>query len=255
MTNERFLDGITKNVSRIREYKLGMDGRNGECDCIGLIIGAIRLMGEEWKGTHGSNYAARNETKNLGEIINSSMLSVGDVVYKARKPGQAGYSLPSVYNAHPDKNDYYHVGVVTSTNPLEITHCTSAPGGIKKDKSLGQWAYSGKMKKVEGGDSLLEQNMYTVVGGDLRLRSGPSTDYPVIIMIPDGSAVSASEIAGNDGWMYCKYGAKTGYCMRQYLSASDDATGTEEVVKIPLEKYKELLSLAERMLGLLNGIK
>ena len=60
MTNEQFLEGIQKNIARVREYKLGMDGSGGQCDCIGLIIGAVRLMGGEWKGTHGSNYAARN---------------------------------------------------------------------------------------------------------------------------------------------------------------------------------------------------
>lgn len=42
-------------------YQLGHDGSDGKCDCIGYIIGAIRRSGGSWKGTHGSNYSARNE--------------------------------------------------------------------------------------------------------------------------------------------------------------------------------------------------
>lgn len=59
-----FLDCVQKNINRVNEYRLGMDGRNGQCDCIGLIIGAVRLAGEEWKWTHGSNYSARHRTRN-----------------------------------------------------------------------------------------------------------------------------------------------------------------------------------------------
>lgn len=256
MTNERFLDGVTKNVSRIREYKLGMDGRNGECDCIGLIIGAIRLAGGKWTGTHGSNYAARNEMRNFGEIITPAMLSVGDIVYKAKMPGQSGYALPSTYDGHPDRRDYYHVGVVTSVNPLEITHCTSVSGGIKVDKSLGQWQYFGQLKKVQGGVKMSEERSYKVVGGGLRMRSGPETTYPVILMIPDGSPVKAAEIAGNIDWMYCKYGGKSGYCMARYLELWEESEQpVEETVKMTVTQFEEMRSLAEKMVALLNGIK
>ena len=36
-------------------YKQPGDGSNGVCDCIGLIIGALRRMGLKWTGIHGSN--------------------------------------------------------------------------------------------------------------------------------------------------------------------------------------------------------
>ena len=39
-----FLGAINKNIERITEgYKLGHDGSDGYCDCIGLIIGALRI--------------------------------------------------------------------------------------------------------------------------------------------------------------------------------------------------------------------
>ena len=37
------------------------DGSDGYCDCIGLVIGAVRRMGLKWTGIHGSNWAARKE--------------------------------------------------------------------------------------------------------------------------------------------------------------------------------------------------
>ena len=56
------------------------DGSDGYCDCIGLIIGAIRRMGLKWTGIHGSNWSARQETKGLKEIKNQSELKPGDIV-------------------------------------------------------------------------------------------------------------------------------------------------------------------------------
>lgn len=256
MTNEQFMGGLKKNIDRVWEYQLGMDGTGGKCDCIGLIIGAVRLAGGKWKGTHGSNYAARNEMRNFGEIITPAMLSVGDIVYKAKMPGQSGYALPAKYDGHPDRRDYYHVGVVTSVNPMEITHCTSVSGGIKVDKSLGQWHYFGQLQKVQDGDKMSEERSYKVIGGGLRMRSGPDTTYPVILMIPDGSTVKAAEIAGNSEWMYCKYGGRSGYCMAQYLEPLEapEQPG-EETVTMTVLQFEEMRSLAEKMVALLNGIK
>ena len=75
-------------------YRLGGDGSDGTCDCIGLVIGAIRRAGGAWTGTHGSNYAARYEMRELLPVTDAGELCLGDVVYKARTPGQAGYALP-----------------------------------------------------------------------------------------------------------------------------------------------------------------
>lgn len=51
---------------------------------------------------------------------------MGEIVYKARKPGDSSYNLPDRYKANGgDLLDYYHVGVVTKVRPLEITHCST----------------------------------------------------------------------------------------------------------------------------------
>lgn len=155
-----FMEGIDENVARVREYVNGGDGTGGECDCIGLIIGAIRLKGGSWTGTHGSNYAARYEMNSFSEIPSVDSLRYGDIVYKHYKPSDSGYALPSRYDDHEDQNDYYHVGVVTSVDPLEITHCTTVSGGIKRDSSLGAWSHFGRLSKIEYGADETEHSAY-----------------------------------------------------------------------------------------------
>ena len=98
---------------------------------------------------------ARNEMAadpyGLRPITSMSVLEVGEVVFKVHRPGAAGYDLPSKYQSSGDLLDYYHVGVVTSTSPLEITHCTGP--GVIVDTKLGKWGWAGRLKKIdyEGG--------------------------------------------------------------------------------------------------------
>ena len=83
ITLAAFLQGIRENVARIKRYESTGDGTGGGCDCIGLIIGAVRLAGGKWTGTHGSNYAARNEMRDFGRITD---FYLGEIVYKAANP-------------------------------------------------------------------------------------------------------------------------------------------------------------------------
>ena len=62
ITLSSFLEKIREIASENPKYRSGGSGKDGTCDCIGLIIGAIRRAGGSWPGTHGSNYAARYET-------------------------------------------------------------------------------------------------------------------------------------------------------------------------------------------------
>lgn len=140
-----FMRAVRANIARVNRYETGGDGSGGGCDCIGLIIGAVRLMGETWTGIHGSNYAARNHTAGLAALTDAAALDVGNLVYKAKEPDELNYKLPSRYANDHDQRDYYHVGIVTAVNPLEITHCTAVKGGIKRDAALGGWNYFGEL--------------------------------------------------------------------------------------------------------------
>ena len=242
MDAAEFVYWINQNAARITEYSNGGDGSNGKSDCIGLIIGAWRLSGNKWPWTHGSNYTARYLTDKLGY---DQDLHLGDLVYKARKPGESGYSLPDRYMDSGDLLDYYHVGVVTQEDPLQITHCTSVPGGIKRDSKRGAWHYSGMFSKLENGGGQVIGKAY-VTGGKLNLRNSYSRAAKVIAQIPNGSEVEIIEVV-NDDWDKVTWNGLTGYCMSKYLTDEPDTD------VMPLEERVELAKeLLEKALDLLG---
>ncbi len=219
ISKDKFLEKVQEIAKSKPSYELGHDGSDGTCDCIGLIIGAIRRAGGSWMGIHGSNYAARYEMRELLPVMDAGDLNLGDVVYKARTPGQAGYALPERYKNDPDHRDYYHVGVVTATSPLEITHCTGP--GIVRDTKLGRWTYRGRLEKVDyDGTEVVETMVQTATvvadsGSKVKMRSKPSTSDGLYWEVPVGATVQVAENTG--GWAKVRYGDRTGYMMEEYL--------------------------------------
>ena len=175
-------------------------------------------------GTHGSNYAARDEMRELLPVTDAGELCLGDVVYKARTPGQAGYALPERYKNDPDNRDYYHVGVVTATSPLEITHCTGP--GIVRDTKLGKWTYRGRLKKVdydgtsqEVGTMVRTATVVADSGDDVKMRSTPSQTDSLYWKVPVGATVQVASVDGE--WAKVRHQARTGYMMLKYLEIDE----------------------------------
>ena len=82
-------------------YKLGHDGSDGTCDCIGLIIGAIRRAGGRWPGT-------------LAEARAKGMLRPGALLFIHEEDERA---LPARY-AGDGLGDFSHVGLYVGENAL-----------------------------------------------------------------------------------------------------------------------------------------
>ena len=223
-------------------YQLGHSGSDGLCDCIGLIIGAIRRAGGQWHGTHGSNYAARNEVEQLQRITHSGTLIPGELVFKAREPGDAGYALPARYKK--DTRDYYHVGVVVSATPLRIYHMTTPKPKI--DKQLGKWAWHGWPTKIsrEGEIPMGETYQATVVGGGLNMRTEPRRDSQLIRQIPDGATVEVISVSADGTWGSVEYRGTRGYVMMEFLSREG------EMVEVPKKKLEEIHDMLGDWLGL-----
>ena len=224
MILEAFIAQVEAIAQASPVYRLGGDGSDGTCDCIGLVIGAIRRAGGAWMGTHGSNYAARYEMRELLPVTDAGELCLGDVVYKARAPGQAGYALPERYKNDPDQRDYYHVGVVTATSPLEITHCTGP--GIVRDTKLGKWTCRGRLKKVdydgtsqEVGTMVRTATVVADSGDDVKMRSTPSQTDSLYWKVPVGATVQVASVDGE--WAKVRHQARTGYMMLKYLEIDE----------------------------------
>ena len=220
MTLSDFLASVHEIAKEKPAYKLGRSGDDGYCDCIGLIIGAVERCGEKWSGIHGTNWWARHYTDSLMRATSADDLSVGDIVYKARVPGEAGYDLPDRYNSDPDKRDYYHVGVVMGVNPLEIMHCTSGGGvdGITTDSKIGKWTYKGQLTMIASADSAEALQGNAVVrassGKTVNLRDKASRSGDIIKRVPIGTAVEVLDVDGD--WARIRVPVE-GYMMREYL--------------------------------------
>lgn len=256
------LDAFLKSADQIAaedpSYQLGHDGSDGKCDCIGLIIGAIRRSGGTWDGTHGTNYAARNEMEYLLPVSDAYNLNVGEVVYKAAMPGQTSYALPSRYKGDPDQRDYYHIGVVRSVNPLRIVHCTS-PGGIKEDSKLGNWTHRGWLRKIsrEGEETpMASTETATVVaqsGSTVRMRNTPSTTDRLYWDVPIGTVVPVS--GHQDGWSRVAYGGRVGWMQDKYLLTDSAAperpqeAGGNVSVTLPRNAAEALRNALQSVLG------
>lgn len=245
---QKFLDAIQKIKASKPTYRQPGDGSDGTCDCIGLIIGALKLIGLIWNGIHGSNYAARRQTVGLKKIGSVSELEIGDYVYKAYEPGHSKYRLPDRYKTggayyNGDLKDYYHVGVVTSVNPLQITHMTSPT--VKVDTKLDHnkksvWSYHGKIKPLvdNGGivtpivtpvqteivtpvtEPLATTGAAAVVtapsGRYVKMRAKPSQTCSLYDEIPIGATVTLVE--PGETWAKISYGKrKNWYMMAKFL--------------------------------------
>lgn len=253
-----FLKGVESIIREKPTYKLGKDGSNGLCDCIGLIIGGLKRAGGKWSGSHGTNHAVRYQ---MQAPLTKPRMELGELLYKYHKPGEPGYNLPASYKNHPDQNDYYHVGVIISVNPLRIAHCTSWSGGsgIKIDTKLGtQWRLGGRFKGIDynyvSQEVLLMERIGEAVvkaksGKSVRMRTGPSKQANIRIEVPVGTLVPV--YAKESGWWEIGYNNVKGWMMSEHLEAPSLSSSDlkAETVTITLSK-----AAAEYLLEVLKGV-
>lgn len=221
----KFLENVQKIAAINPTYRTGGDGSDGTCDCVGLIMGAL---GGEFD-MHSSNYFARTQMTSMDSLLDESQLHPGAIVYKSRRDTSqlnARYQpVGRYYNG--DMLDYYHIGVVTQIDPLEITHCTStgAVDGITTDSSIRAWSHFGDLLKVEY-DSVVEDPqqqpivydlavVYSEDGNPVKMRQTPSTRLDYIAKVPIGDQVEVLESA--DGWSTIRWNGQHGYMMSQFL--------------------------------------
>ena len=248
-----FFSAVDAIQAEAPTYRSGGKAEDGTCDCIGLIIGALSRCGTKWPGIHGSNWAARNAMAWLLPVASAEDLAVGEIVYKARQPGDTAYSLPSRYDQDPDRRDYYHVGVVRSISPLRIIHCTS-PGGVVTDTRLGKWCYGGWLQLIsheEGDEEPVSESKTAVVvadsGSTVNLRATPGGD--LVERIPVGAVVSVS--AQQDGWVRVSHEGKSGWMKAEFLrvGSADGLSDSGESVQITLPR-----SLAGQLRDALDSV-
>lgn len=220
------------------------DGSNGYCDCIGLIIGAIRRMGLKWTGIHGSNWAARKEILNLKPIKSQSELQPGDIVLKAVPYGHRNWDLPGRYRKggkyyNGDLNDYYHAGVVYSVNPFQIRHMSSKMTIDTKVNTYYPWNYYGQSRHLKelakqikpepepAPDTPSTGSIAAVLvaesGRTVNLRRTPSLRGALLKQVPLGTVVQIT--SPGEEWCAVKWDKYSGYMMAKFLDVVGDGKG------------------------------
>lgn len=225
---------MIKNTDLIREakaiaekrptYRTGGTGRDGTCDCIGLIMGAMYALGREKYDLHSTNYFARFQTLEL-RAISEKDLFLGQVLYRAREDKgtlNARYKAGGRYDTG-DPLDYYHVGVVTGMNPTEITECTEYGdvSGIVISGKANAWKYGGKLRGVDYDRMTEEETEMPVLyrarvvtkEDPLTLRNAPISGKK-IGELPKGAVV---DVYGSGDWPRVRYGELLGYASAKYL--------------------------------------
>ena len=199
----------------------------------------------------------------FGCIEKAGEMFLGEIVYKAREPGEANYALPDRYKDSDDLRDYYHVGVVTGIAPLEIIHCTSVEGGIAYDGAMGAWRWGGQLKYVdydEGGGQMepIYQAKVHAEGNDypVKMRAQPNTSAEVLAKIQQGTIVDVMGIVGSDegDWSFILYGDQTGYMMNKFLLPVNEDETEAETVTVHRETLEEWEAVMEEMAEAIRGM-
>ena len=269
-SNKEFAQEVEALALTVTGYQEGKSGQNGLCDCIGLIMGAMARLGRGSYPIHSTNYFARYQTDNLAPLIMSSQLRLGDIVYRATddtadlneryQPGGRYYT--------GDMMDYYHVGVVTAVNPLEITHCTvnKTANGIVRDQNIKNWDWRGMVRGVDYGNETDQEEKPVglkaiVISPDrnpVKLRPNPGTNKPYIAKVPHGTTVTINE--GTAEWSQVALpDGKIGYMMTQFLmpieapenpgESAPETDANESFEEMVLDKLDQLIEAVNALSG------
>lgn len=246
---EKYLEGIESIYVEQPDYRTGGDGSDGTCDCIGMCRGALERGGEEnVKNMNGTNQAARKTIKNLQKLKSVDQLRKGDVVLKVRDKDDESMPLPdryrkggADYDANVGEINFTHIGTVTRTDSLEITHMTS-PKPLK-DTKLGRWEYFGQLPwlsdDAEEDPDVQKAMVYAESGSTVKMRAKPSALCRLYWDVPVGSEVIVMN--KGDKWSEIIWSGRTGYMMTKFLNTS--RTYAVIIPGLPEEVADEIVSM------------
>ena len=202
-------------------------------DCSGLWVKCFRDQGASTY--HGSNTIFREHCTETGKLTSVSQLQPGMAVFKCKAWTDADKGN-KWYGKNP--GNLSHIGMVTGVNPLVITHATSPV--VKQDKTLGKWAYWGKVKNVDYGGSAepapepaepvtdpgRTMYVYAENGDPVNFRTGPSTKNSRIARLPVGEQLT---VYGSQGdWSKAEWKGKAGWIMTKFLSETAETIPAPE---------------------------
>lgn len=265
---EKYIEGVESIYTEKPTYKVGHDGSDGECDCIGMCRGGLKRGGATGvKNMGGTNTAARKAIGGLTEISSTAQLQLGDVVLKVRDPDDPDMPLPDKfrkggtdYDPVWGETNFTHIGTVTGVAPLEITHMTSPTA--KKDTKIGSWKYFGILPWVDSDvpapepqpEPVEPSNKATVFfhsGSTVNMRKYPNIGAALVERVPIGEEVEVIQYGAD--WTKIKWRYWTGYMQTRFLVFDGDVPPIYYTVTIPgLSKEQAEAIVAEHPSGVIT---
>ena len=209
-------------------------------DCSGVMVYIWKKYG--LKIPHGSNSMVRQGyVKGIGTTP---------------KPGYAAF----VYK--PEDNDYSHIGIVGEDGITVYEAKGTQYGFVTSKVTDKKWNRFGRFKDVNysGGGKALNTPYYATVvteSGNLRVRSGPGTEYPKIGSVSKSQLVIVKKHM-DTGWDFIDADGLQGYVSNEYLrpekEIDEDPTVDPDIITFTSPKetvdrwilvLKDILSVLE----------
>ena len=228
------LEGIVQAFDNIIGWPYETPGYNDSrgIDCSGAFVYAYNLFGE--RIYHGSNRIIRVYCRDVRDVNGPQDIAVGMAIFKSRsdlsnmkaeyKPGGRYYNPALPY-------DYYHMGLVTSVNPVKIVNATTPRARV--DTDLSRWQCAGYLNAVDyGGEAAPDEPapgepapeaagvafVVALSGSTVNLRARPDKGAVVLERVPLGTRVDVLERMSGEWWRV-RHGDVEGYMMREFLCA------------------------------------
>lgn len=202
----------------------------GIVDCSGAFVYAYSVF--TMKIPHGSNAIAR---KHCGQMMPISAAEPGMVAFKAHPPEEDGWDLPETYNRDPDRNDYYHMGLV-GPDKKTVLNAASTSQGFITSKLDNTWDYVAYLDDVDYGDQkevveaipLKTAIVVAPSGTTVNMRKEANLKSGLVDRVAVGTEVLVMQDKGE--WMEILKGSKQGWMMSNYLEYTDLPDDTSPVI-------------------------
>ena len=237
--------------------------------CAGAFSYAFRALGG--RIAHGSNTIARRYI--TGGMRPISEAQPGMAAFKAKSPGEDGYSLPAKFQpggASYDGNltDYYHIGLVDEDTGY-VLNAKGTNSGFCRDKLTAKngWDcvaylknvdYGGKDKPDEKGDDMEEKEAKVVLpsgasGTTVNMRAQASTSAKLIARVPVGDTVNVTRDDG--AWCAISWNGFNGWMMSNYIEyAGQGGESGDAISEDDMEKIRTALRQIETASEIISSI-
>ncbi len=142
-------------------------------------------------------------------------------------PTEVRYTTANLNMRSGPGTDYSVILVIPKGSSVQVISSSNGWAKITYNGKTGYASTAYLSATGSASPSTSSSHVYTTIA-KLNLRSGPSTNYPVLLSIPQETVLAP--IGTSNGWYKVSYGGKTGYVSGSYISVSDNRATVEAFI-------------------------